>query len=123
MTDYRGQMTDYKAAKIREANERAAEKALHPRIKILRQYSHQADMIKRILRKHGRLHMNRFDEIFDRPFKPRRYFPLIPGAYILGRKDEGEWGCWIDLLKLLNGAGEVQTEGDLPDVYYSLRED
>jgi hypothetical protein len=90
----------------------------------IRDYAHEQEVLRRVLRKHGDLSTEAFDRIF-REFREElradgvrvvrarrgkvRFCPTSPKAFILGSYAQGEWSKWLELLQHMCRLGEVTT--------------
>ena len=103
-------------------------------LEVLKDYPHQVMVLRRMLRKHGSLHQDKFDDIFGEYViryvnEEKRMSRRAPSfgfistfglQYMLGDVYGGVWAKWLDLLQLLIVAGQVEYDGKLPNVKYRL---
>lgn len=76
-------------------------------------YHREREILRRVIRRHGRLHQDEFDRIFggfSRGAMSMEYFRPAGESYILGGLHRGNWFCWLDLLQWMIVLGEVDAD-------------
>ena len=93
-------------------------------------YKKQRARIRRVIRKHGELSADKFDEIFGNyktkwslspnNFSPPNHFGFSPLFFMLGSLYQGDWSKWLELTQIMMRLGEVTTIRRKGELYYKL---
>jgi hypothetical protein len=90
-------------------------------IKGISAYSHEQDVLLRVIRKHGKLSETDFDRIFNGKLNKIRPRQGVSGtSFILGACQAGCWAMWLELTQLMVAIGFIETETINNKVYYKL---
>ena len=88
----------------------------------LESYSHEIAVLLRLIRKKGVLTEEKFDELYQSPYRSGRGYAVSGDTLILGMCAQGisEWSFHLDLLQRLVAQGLVNTSTVDGMVVYTL---
>ena len=89
----------------------------------IRAYSHQQQVLLRLIRKHGALTEHKFDDVFNRGIRKTWHiskYGISGDSFIMGSCGEHDRNWWLDLLQYMQVLGLIDSKSEDGTVIYTL---